>query len=83
MLSTELSGKAAAVTHATPGVRYIGAMRTRDDTDVSQRVDLTVKGKFDALDARASVATNDTSWAWNWPFDRRVVRSCARQREAR
>ncbi|HKW12885.1 MAG TPA: glycogen-binding domain-containing protein, partial [Candidatus Krumholzibacteria bacterium] len=65
VLSTEASSKTAPVTHATPGMRYIGAMRTRDDTDVSQRVDLTVKGKFDAVEARASVATDDTSWAWN------------------
>lgn len=65
VLSTEATATAAAVSHAEPGVRYIGAMRSRDDTDVSQRVDLTVKGKFDVLDARASVATDDTSWAWN------------------
>jgi len=65
MLSTEASSKTATATHATPGLRYIGAMRTRDNTDVSQRVDLTVKGKFDAVAARASVATDDTSWAWN------------------
>ncbi|HET6462236.1 MAG TPA: hypothetical protein VFH33_00425 [Candidatus Krumholzibacteria bacterium] len=65
VLSTEAAATAAAVSHAEPGVRYIGAMRSRDDTDVSQRVDLTVKGKFDVLDARASVATNDTSWTWN------------------
>jgi Glycogen recognition site of AMP-activated protein kinase len=65
VLSTEASSKTAPVEHAKPGVRYIGAMRTRDDTDVTQRVDLTVAGKFDALDARASVATNDSSWAWN------------------
>lgn len=65
VLSTEATSKTAPVEHAEPGVRYIGAMRSRDDTDVSQRVDLTVKGKFDVLDARASVATNDTSWAWN------------------
>jgi hypothetical protein len=65
VLSTEESSKTAPVSHAQPGARYIGAMRTRDDTDVTQRVDLTVKGKFDVLDARASVATNDSSWAWH------------------
>ena len=65
VLSTEASSKTAPVQHARPGVRYIGAVRTRDDTDVTQRVDLTVAGKFDALDARASVATDDSSWAWN------------------
>jgi hypothetical protein len=65
VLSTEPASKTAPMTHATPGVRYIGAMRTHNDTDVSQRVDLTVKGTFDAVSARAAVATNDTSWAWN------------------
>jgi hypothetical protein len=65
VLSTEATSKTSMVTHATPGARYIGAMRSRDDTDVSQRVDLTVKGTVDALTARAAVATDDTSWAWN------------------
>lgn len=65
VLSTEATSKTAPVSHAEPGVRYIGAMRSRDDTDVSQRVDFTVRGNFDVLDARASVATDDTSWAWS------------------
>ncbi len=65
VLSTEATSKTAPVEHARPGVRYIGAMRSHDDTDVSQRVDFTVKGRFDVLDARAAVATDDTSWAWN------------------
>jgi len=65
ILATEARGQSAAVAHAQPGVRYIGALRARDDTDVSQRIDLSVRGRFDVLDLRASVATDDTSWAWN------------------
>ncbi|HET6350011.1 MAG TPA: hypothetical protein VFH88_13105, partial [Candidatus Krumholzibacteria bacterium] len=78
MLSTEPAAKNAPVAHASPGARYIGALRARDDTDVSQRVDLTVRGRFDALRACAAVATDDTSWTWSGPsvdvwFDRARV----------
>lgn len=67
VLSTEVPGKEGTVAHARPGVRYIGALRARDDSDTAHRVDLTVAGKFEQLSARAAVATDDTSWAWS-PF---------------
>jgi hypothetical protein len=75
MLSTEAVGKGGPVSRARPGARYIGALRARDDSDASQRVDLTVRGRYDRLSARAAVATDDTSWAWSPPsmetwFDR-------------
>ena len=75
VMSTEVASKTAPAVHAQPGVRYIGAMRTHDDTDVAERVDLTVKGDFEHVRARASVATDDTSWVWSPPsvdtwFDR-------------
>jgi Glycogen recognition site of AMP-activated protein kinase len=65
VLSTEIVSKTAPPPHARPGARYIGAMRTRDGTDVTQRVDFTVAGRFDPVRAHAAVATDDTSWAWS------------------
>ena len=64
VLSTEVKTAAGAPTaNAHPGVRYIGAMRSRDDTDFTHRVDLTIRGQYEQLRARGAVATEDTSWS--------------------
>jgi hypothetical protein len=63
VLSTELAGEAQPAPRAGAGVRYIGALRSDDaDSDVEQRVDLSLRGRYDRLDARAVVATHDSSW---------------------
>src|SRR5688572_5100664 len=64
VLSTEVKTAAGATSaKARPGLRYIGAMRSRDDTDFTHRVDLTVRGKYEQLNARAAVASEDTAWS--------------------
>lgn len=63
VMSTELPGTDESAARAEVGLRYIGAMRSRDDTEDAHRFDLTVHGTFDRLSARAAVATEDTSWS--------------------
>jgi len=66
LLSTDLAGEESAAPRADLGARYIGALRVEDgDADVGQRVDATVSGRFDRLFARATVATDDSSWSWS------------------
>jgi hypothetical protein len=64
VLSTEETTPAGApAAKARPGLRYIGAMRSRDETDFTHRVDLTVRGRYENLSGRAAVASEDTSWS--------------------
>jgi hypothetical protein len=66
VLSTELPGDTRTARRAAVGLRYIGALRTKDgDSDLAQRVDLGVRGRYDRVDARAVVATHDSSWTWS------------------
>jgi hypothetical protein len=66
VLSTEVVSGEDGPRGAHAGARYIGALRADgSDTDVNQRVDLTVSGRYDRLDVRAVVATDDSSWTWS------------------
>jgi hypothetical protein len=63
VLSTEVTGSTGPVARAQPGLRYIGAVRSRDETTDFHRVDLTVRGAYERLRARAAVASEDSSWS--------------------
>jgi hypothetical protein len=66
ILSTELPEETAHARTAGYRARYIGFLRVdEDDSDVEQRVDLGLHATLDRLDARAVVATGDSSWAWS------------------
>ncbi len=76
ILDTERRETGAPARHVHGWLRYIGALRVDDgDADGTQRVDAEVNGSYARLDARARVATDDSSWTWSPPsldayFDR-------------
>jgi len=66
MLETEVADAAGDVPVAHGWARYIGRLVGEDgESDVTQRVDAEVFGRYERLSGRARVATHDSSWTWD------------------